>query len=437
MLYGQGQSTGMDQTALGAIETGFTVDQMKISAPDREMLRALAYKVAEIAASERMTEVRAAWQAHNELNPIRPVFFCDPENGWNEIITEAEMYCKGQLARRWEMNLRKKIFCALEMQDDTPIEATYDVPYTVAPDNWGLSVHMQRTQHDGAATWQSPLQDYDRDLERVHMQPIDIDWDTTHACLQATNDAFGDILDVKLKGVWWWSLGITMPAIFLRGLENMMFDFYDHPDELKGLMQRISDGYMHKIDWLENNKLLNLNNDGTYVGSGGYGFCNQLPAADFDGTVRCKDLWGFAESQETVNLSPDMYEEFVFPYEKPILDRFGLNCYGCCEPLNGRWEIVKRHTNMRRLSCSPWADYEMMASELGADYIFSMKVNPADIAIPEIDHERIRSELRRNLEITKGCVAEVIMKDNHTIAGKPQNIIDWCRIAREEINATL
>jgi hypothetical protein len=24
------------------------------------------------------------------------------------------------------------------------------------------------------------------------------------------------------------------------------------------------------------------------------------------------------------------------------------------------------------------------------------------------------------------------MKDNHTIGGNPQNVIDWCRIAREE-----
>jgi hypothetical protein len=27
---------------------------------------------------------------------------------------------------------------------------------------------------------------------------------------------------------------------------------------------------------------------------------------------------------------------------------------------------------------------------------------------------------------------EVLMQDNHTIGGNPQNVIDWVRIAREE-----
>ena len=53
-------------------------------------------------------------------------------------------------------------------------------------------------------------------------------------------------------------------------------------------------------------------------------------------------MWGFCESQETVGVSPKMFEEFVFAYQLPILDRFGLNIYGCCEPLDRRFDIVKR-----------------------------------------------------------------------------------------------
>ena len=90
--------------------------------------------------------------------------------------------------------------------------------------------------------------------------------------------------------------------------------------------------------------------------------------------------------------------------------------------LDTRWEIVKKHTNLQCVSCSP-----------RADYIFSMKPNPADIALAQPDFERIRKTLRRDIERTKGCVAGLIMKDNHTLAHRPQNIIDWVRIAREEL----
>ncbi|MCK5569683.1 MAG: hypothetical protein KAJ15_08190, partial [Spirochaetes bacterium] len=202
--------------------------------------------------------------------------------------------------------------------------------------------------------------------------------------------------------------------------------------EIKELLSIISRGHMDKLNYLEKNGLLSLNNDGTYIGSGGYGFTDELPQNDFNGRVRCCDMWGFTESQETVNVSPEMYEEFIFPCEKPIMDRFGLTCYGCCEPVDSRWDIVKRHHNLRRISCSPWADYEKMAEYLQDRYIFSMKPNPAVLAEPVINEEAIRAGLRKAFEVTKGCVVEVMMKDNHTIGKNPENVARWCMIAGEE-----
>jgi hypothetical protein len=70
----------------------------------------------------------------------------------------------------------------------------------------------------------------------------------------------------------------------------------------------------------------------------------------------------------------------VLPYQLPILSRFGLNCYGCCEPLDKRWEYVKQIPRLRRVSVSPWSNRAFMAEQLGANYILSMKPNPADLA---------------------------------------------------------
>jgi len=243
---------------------------------------------------------------------------------------------------------------------------------------------------------------------------------------------FAGILTVRQKGIWWWSLGLTWPAATFRGLNNIMIDFVDHPDELKELLSQISRGHLQKLDYLEANGLLALNNDGTYVGSGGFGFTDELPAKGFSGKVRCCDMWGFTESQETVNVSPAMYEEFVFPFEKPIMERFGLTCYGCCEPVHGRWKTVSQHHRLRRVSCSPWANLEKMADYLEDKFVLSLKPNPAALAVPEIDEQAIRSQLRKAMEQTKGCVVEIIMKDNHTIGNRPENVVKWCRIAQEE-----
>jgi hypothetical protein len=342
------------------------------------------------------------------------------------------MECTGTLARRWEMDLRKEIFWGETMGDDKPVEPFFDVPYTVTPDDWGLQAVYHRTDTAGSCVWDAPIKDYATDLAKLHGPEVVIDWETTNGSRDIAQEVLGDILTVRLKGIWWWSLGLTWPAATLRGLDRLMYDFVDHPDELKQLLAAISAGHMVKLDCLESQGLLSLNNDGTYVGSGGYGFTDELPRPDFDGHVRCADLWGFAESQETVDVSPDMYEEFIFPHEKPIMDRFGLTCYGCCEPLHGRWHVVSRHHNLRRVSCSPWADLPRMADNLQDNYILSMKPNPAAVSTPEIDEEAIRRDLRQALDATRGCVVEIIMKDNHTLGHVPENAVRWCRIARQE-----
>ena len=76
-----------------------------------------------------------------------------------------------------------------------------------------------------------------------------------------------------------------------------------------------------------------------------------------------------------------------------------------------------------------------MAEKLSGNYIYSMKPNPSDLAVPVIDEQRIRRQLRNALMATTQCWVEVIMKDNHTIGKNPHNVVTWCRIAQEEANS--
>ncbi len=412
--------------------TELTIQDLEISKNEREVLRKLAEKVALIAQSDQMKERCELWRRHNQLEKTRPLIFCDPEWGWNEIITNDQMECSSTLARRWEFDLRKEIFYAEQMGDDKPVTLNFDVPYTVSADDWGIQKEVHRTDLSGAISWDSPLTDYDKDLPKLHNPTFNIDWEVTNGTLQVAQEIFGDILNVRLKGTWWWSLGLSIRAIDFRHIDKLYMDMVMYPDAVKELFSILSKGLMSKLDYLEESGLLSLNNNYTYVGSGGYGFTNELPAEDFAGTVRCRDMWGFCESQETVGISPEMYEEFIHQYERPLMERFGLNCYGCCEPIDGRWDFVKNFPNLRRVSCSPWADIPKMAAYLEDKYIYSMKVSPTPLALPDFDQDRVRKELQSSFETTKDCRVECIMKDNHTLGGSAANAINWCRIAKEE-----
>ena len=424
-----------DQRPAYLAQKTIIIDKLVICRKDQEILRRLASQVARLAARPIENEKRDLWFRHNTLQATRPLIFCDPENGWNEIITDAQMQCQGELAREWEMTLRKETFWGESMGDDRVIEPYFEVPYVYSESDWGMKETKIGGQNGGSYTWNSPLESYDS-LDQLHFPSISVDHEATATLLSLAKKVLGDLLTVRLKGRWWWSLGMTWDLVNLRGLEQIMFDVYDYPDQLHQLMGILRDGTLAKLDFLQENALLSLNNDGTYVGSGGFGYTGELPQADFDSKItRTSDMWGFCESQETTTFSPDMFAEFIFPYQLPILERFGLNCYGCCEPLDKRWYVIKNVPRLRRVSVSPWANLADMADKLADRYIYSIKPHPASLAVPSLDQRRIRTELRRALQTTRNCRVEIIMKDNHTIGNNPQNVIGWCQIARREAEA--
>jgi hypothetical protein len=405
--------------------------QDTLTSRERQLLRSLAGKVAELAARPIEAEKRDLWLRHNALQPTRPVIFCDPENGWNEIIRPEHLECEGELAREWEFRLRREIYWGTEMCDDRVIIPFFEVPHVAVESDWGMHETRIGGQHGGAYTWDPPLKDY-AELPKLQYPQITVDEAATERRAALAQEILGDLLTVRVKTLWWWTLGMTWTLVNLRGLMQIMYDMVDAPDELHRLMAFLRDGHLAKLDWLEENGLLSLNNDGTYVGSGGFGWTDEVPQKDFVGRVRPCDMWGFGESQETVGVSPEMYAEFVLPYQLPILSRFGLNCYGCCEPLDKRWEYVKQIPRLRRVSVSPWSNRAFMAERLGAHYILSMKPNPADLARDSFHEEKVRAILREDMRTTRACRVEVIMKDNNTIRDDPRRVTRWIQIAKEE-----
>jgi hypothetical protein len=76
---------------------------------------------------------------------------------------------------------------------------------------------------------------------------------------------------------------------------------------------------------LEDQGFLSLNNSGEFMGTGGYGWCDELPGKPYvPGHVRLHNMWGYGESQETVSVSPAMFDEFVLPYQLPLLPVLAL-----------------------------------------------------------------------------------------------------------------
>lgn len=410
-----------------------------ISVHDRDILRRLAERKVAIAADPVNRERRAAWLALDSGHGDRVMVLAEHFGVRDQRRPfSPTLECEGEWACGVEWNLRAEIFAFEELRDDHVVEPVMDVRWRVGTSNFGVEpvVHQGGDEHQmGSRSWEAPIKDLDADFGKLRHRTFSVDRDATLAERDRMEDVFAGILPVRMRTMFFWTMGLTIQAIDLIGLEGLMLAMYDNPDGLHRIMKFLHDDNMAFSRWLEEEGLYTLNNENDYNGSGSMGYTAELPRGGTaeSGRVREQDLWVLLESQETVGVGPELFEEFIFPYQLSIAGHFGKVYYGCCEPVHNRWHIVKRIPNLARVSVSPWADQAFLAKAFGRDYVFSRKPNPALISTGDFNEALIREDIRQTLEVTKGNRVEIIMKDVHTLNNEPDRLARWVQIAREEV----
>jgi len=404
---------------------------------DIEILRRLGGAYAAICASSANAAKRKLITDLNALRAERPVVFASPEGAWSEILPVSSLECEDPLARAWERRLKAHVYTAEVLKDDSAFEPYVNILWSVQKDDFGFAVNYQRGENRGSYHWEAPIKDLEQGLKDIKPRQFSVDKARAYAELEIAKKVFAGILDARIRDTHYWTMGLTQECIRLIGLEELMLYMYDQPDNLKAFMAFMRDDHLRYLQWLEENGLLCLNNEDDYLGSGGFGYTRELPGADYRSGMRVnpRHLWVLSESQETVGVSPEMFNEFILEYQAAITDRFGLVYYGCCEGLHQRIDmIMKRIKNLRHVSVSPWCDQAIIAEKLGKNYVFARKPNPATICV-SFDEEAIRKDIRDTLAVTRGLQVQFIMKDTHTVQNDMKRIPRWVQIVREEINA--
>jgi len=415
-----------------------TNSQWKIIPSDLKILRDLAKQVLEISHEPVNENRRQIWYEHNDLQWTRPLVLIESGIALNELVSDSSFGCQEDWARGLEGNLRRTIFHYEHINDDLVVEPYINCNWQVSVSNYGVDVNREYGDNDGemaSYSWDPPIKDLQKDFDKLHPRTYSVNRDATLAWKAHLEEVFDGILTVRIRGSYWWTMGMTWPAINHIGLENLMLFMYDAPEGLHRFMAFLRDDHIAFAEWLEKEELLTLNNENDYIGSGSRGHTNELSQPDGkDGSVRLKDMWVLSESQETVGVGPELFAEFIFPYQLAVTEKFGLCYYGCCEPVSNRWDSLKKIPNLRSVSVAPWCDQEFMADALGRNYVFSRKPNPTLISTRHFDEDAIREDLRQTLTIAKDCNLEIVMKDVHTLSGEPQRMARWVQITREVIN---
>ena len=262
----------------------------------------------------------------------------------------------------------------------------------------------------------------------------EIDEEETARKADKLADAIGDLITINIdRGPAYrmWTGDLSTDLGYLRGIENFMLDMIDNPAWLHRLVKFLADGVLKTHEEAER--------------AGDWGLCahqNQAmpyaeelpdPAPNVNGVKRSQ-LWGYMAAQEFTAVSPAMHEEFLLRYQLPILSKFGLVAYGCCEDLTHKIDMLRQIPNLRRIAVSPFASVARCAEQIGQDYVLSYRPSPTDMVGYGFEPERIRSILRRDLKACKGCHVDITLKDVETVQFDPTRVPKWVEITRQVID---
>lgn len=409
---------------------------MKTTSHDVPVLRKLAARYAEIAALPVQEEKRKLWAAHFGLKKTRvPVLATfGMWNVWcREVFGDDRMECEDPLLRNCERRLKMKIFEHEVVGDDTIQEPWFHLSAAVRGE-WGKLWGVDEAMHaagveGGAAAYDPPLKNWD-DLSKLRMTHHEVDEVETARNHEKLSAAIGDLLTVNVDrtpACIGFMADISTSIAKLRGLETIMTDMYEYPEELHRLLAFMRDGILQNNREGEAAGHFSLTSSQNQAMSYADDLEKLRPNS---GPRKRREIWGFCAAQEYTLISPEFHEEFLFQYQKPIMEQFGLVHYGCCEDLGRKITMLRQLKNLRSIAVTPVANVAVCAEQIGTDYALSWRPNPTDMVCYGYNEERVRRIIGEGLAACKGCFPHIHLKDVETVQGDVTRLTRWVKLVR-------
>lgn len=394
---------------------------MQITEKERRYLRELAKKQKEYANLPEMERKKQRWFDLNMGKTVVPPVVVETWTFDPDMMPESIYQCTTPRARQVEYSLLKNIREYELIHDDKVVPDYYPVGFQVLVDEFGVPVEEHHASGEDQRRigyeYKSPIQDLEEDFHLLKPSTVEIRRKETEQEKEFMQELLGDILPVEIEtGL----PNIAMPFQMskLLGLQGMMVALYDCPEAVHRLMEYLTENQIRVMKTFEDAGILTMNNRNHGLGVSSYSFTDEL-AKGPEGKVRLKDLWMWAEAEETASISPEQFREFFLPYMARAAKEMGLIYYGCCEPMQRiLTDVLKAIPNIRKVSVSPFSDQKKVGEQLkGTGIVFSRKPSANYLSIDSsFQEEAWKAHISETLEAARGCQCEIIMRDIYQVA---------------------
>jgi len=399
---------------------------------DVNILRALAEELKLASTDPKQEEKRSLWDSCHSLKKARipiKVYMGEWDALGSEILTDDALKCKDLFCREAEFKLRRALF-NYEVDDDEVIEPWITMGPYFLHKGWGIDSNKVNPENASGAYHIDPIIKCKEDLGRLRIPKHAIDEQKLKISADKIEDAIGDIITIdRGRGNAFISFDGDISSTMgqFLGMEQLMILPYDDSELLEGLAQFLYKGIIGIYDETDTMNDWTLT---TWLNLA-MPYCRELPRPKPNTPTTSKNIWGFFASQEFTLISPEMQEEFLLKYQLPLMKRFGLISYGCCEDLTGKIKMLRQIPNLRKIAVSPWADVAKCAEQIEDKYVFSWRPNPSINVCSGWDPELIRRTTQEALEKASECIVEILLKDVQTLQGESWRVSEWVKIVRE------
>ena len=408
-----------------------------IDAAQKLYLKDLAKRVKELSKTQHNQNLIRKYKDINSLKKVDSpaIFVALPGQAVSEYMSDEKPRIEDGLFAAIEYQFLWSLCRAKKLGDDMPVTAVYHTGwhYYVTPWMDGYKpVHIDSNLK--MTDFKPCIAEY-ADIKKMRKPKLTVDHRKTDEVYEQIRDAIGDVLTV-VKGHPYhascgWGDSMFDQFYEMRGPEQVLYDLVDAPEFIHEAMSFMTEAKIELMEQFKKEGILCLNNGANLLGSSSLGFCDELPGDDYQpDRVIEKNLWGFAHTQEFADVSPEMWEEFVLPYQAQLINRFGLSLYGCCEPVEYVIPSLEKYIkNLRMMSISPSTSHEIAAPLCEGKYVYAWKPPPTPVVF--FDEQSIKKEAERVFSLTRNCCVAVTLRDVMSYEGNAGRFNRWLKIMRE------